>query len=384
MRIPKLIILLISICLIVSPLYAATYYVRDDAEDDAGDGSANDVANAFSLEAWETHLEATAAAGDIYYVREGTYTLNADTAINTARSGDDETGWISIIGFDDANDADPTAGVDLGDWSNAPLIAASSNAFTFNDFMRIENLDITITENSGLHVDIGSFIRNVRINQSNGANREGISTDYRTTVMQCDVQAANSRAIVAQYEGRYLWNYIHDSYIGLQIDHNSNVIAFNIFDTCSYQGAVIGGTRINNLFLHNTFYGANDADAVAIYKDGTVGYDRIFGNIFQDWYDGVNQSTAPVTSNMDYNSYYSNSNSDVVNWTKGSNAQTNVDAGFDDAAGGDFDIGSNLDDDGAKIYGDSSSGTHLEIGAIQYEETAGGGGGGYGLGWINQ
>ena len=340
----KKILLILFILLVIMPTtsFSDTFYVRDDAEDNSGNGSANDVANAFSLEAWETHLEATADPGDVYYVREGTYTLDGDTAINTARDGNDTAGWISIIGFDSANDGTPSDGVDKGDWANAPLITATSNAFTFDNFWKVENFDITITDNSGLGLGDDCIAINNRIVQSNGAaSRNAISAGQRCGIIGNDLVATNGRGVDIQNECRILFNYFHDSDIGVNSNHNSSAVVFNVFDTMKTRGIVLGGTRQNTLILNNTMYGANDADAVAIYKDGTASREIIMQNIIQDWYDGINQTTAPVTGYADFNNYYSNSNADAVNWTKGANALA-VDAEFT-TPGSDFSLQSTSD-----------------------------------------
>ena len=71
---------------------AATMYVTVAG---AGDKSGSTWGNAMGLGEWETDVEATAEAGDIYYLEAGTYTLT--NAFSTALDGTD-VAPIKIIG----------------------------------------------------------------------------------------------------------------------------------------------------------------------------------------------------------------------------------------------------------------------------------------------
>ena len=104
---------------------------------------------------------------------------------------------------------------------------------------------------------------------------------------------------------------------------------------------------------------------------GAYGY-VITHNIITDFETGINFLDNTSNSGyLNYNDIY-DCTTDRVNATAGPNDQ-DTDPQFTDAANANFDIGANLDDLGLDQPGDLSS-SHLEIGAVMYEETPGTGG----------
>lgn len=346
---------------------AATMYVTVDG---AGtkDGSSWD--NAFNYTNWEADVEGSAEAGDVYYVANGTYTLTSD--FTTALDGT-AVAPISIIGVI-YNTTTTATGTDR------PLLTDSTNSFAFDvdDYWIVKNMRFEQSDTTVVSIGLAGLVENCKsLNDSTSTNRSAFYSDStRAQFVNNEGISTFGRAFfVAGISARIMYNYMHDSDVGIIMSNNAIEAVFNIIDTCKF-GVLAGNGVLNILLEHNTIYNDNKADSGSIGIDvGTGAYAwTISHNIITGFetpivFDDVSSNVGY----MDYNDIYDCTNADT-NYPNGVHDQA-VDPQFTDAANANFDIGANLDDLGIDQPGDNST-SHLEIGAVMYEETAGGGGGG--------
>lgn len=284
---------------------AATMYVTAAG---AGDKSGSSWANAMGLAEWETDVENSAEAGDVYYVEEGTYTLTG--AWSTALDGS-TTAMISIIGVLSGTSNEPPVFSDHATGANRPLIAAGANSFTFDDYWHIENLRVTTTSGTGLRADTSARIVNCKSYNSSGtADREAIYiTSNYSRAIACEAQSDNGTAIYLGTYGSAIACYAHDSDEGIDVG-SYGAVALCVLDTCVI--GVIAGAGNAYVILNNTFYTCTTGLSATTSNSVIV-----LNNIFDECTTPANWSTAEYKSNwFDYNS-----------WDGDKSSNTNVTAG---------------------------------------------------------
>ena len=160
----------------------------------------------------------------------------------------------------------------------------------------------------------------------------------------------------------------HDSATGIAISNNGCTAENNIIDTCT-TGITFGFADNSGKICNNTIY--NCTTGIAASDSAAI---IVRNNIIDTCTTGINWTTEQKDNYFDYNNYYNNT-SNMVNVTTGTNS-TFLDPGFTDAPNGDFSIGENLSAKGfpGTFPGGLSVG-YLDIGAVQREETGGGGSG---------
>lgn len=364
-------ILCVFILLFACSASAADYYVTSSG---AGDNSGDSWANAMAESDFETFIEGTPAAGDFIYIAGGTYTLDSTYSVGADGT---QASPITVIGVDSGTTNEPPTTSDWATGDDRPLLAASSYSMDIgDDYWHFYNLRVTSTANPAFRVGYGGMVRNCKITKT-GSGWALETNGSKTAFINNEVSNATGDAAIAVTNGDTCWmigNYAHDSATCFYAGRDNTILVNNIADTCGSYGMRIIGYRA--MLYGNTLYGANDADAVGI-DSSTGGYAVIMNNIIQDWFVGAQWTTEQGTNFFDYNNWYSNG-TDVSNATKGANAQA-ADAGFTDAANGDFSIGTNLQADGfpGAFPGGLSTG-YVDIGAVQRQEPAGDGGGAVG------
>lgn len=316
----------------------ATYYVDPSG---AGGKDGSDWDNAFGLGEWETHLEGSAAAGDFYYVKGGTYTFTSN--ISTAKDGT-ATNPITIIGVNSGTTNEPPISSDWATGANRPLMAAAAYDFIFDNYWIIRNLRVTITDIYGLRADQGALIVNCNSNNSSGsAGRCGIST-YGTDscIINCESQSVNGFcSYVLQFDCKVIGCYLHDGETGIEGYADANYV-FNIIDTMSGHGIsfITSGPMMSTAIINNTIYNCGTG-----IEEDTGDRFMVMNNIISDCTTGIKWGTEQKSNYFDYNNYYNNT-ADVSNVTKGENA-TAYEPQYTGAAGGDFSLNTASDCIGA-------------------------------------
>lgn len=229
-------------------------------------------------------------------------------------------------------------------WKDFHMRQSSGTVFQLDsDFSIIEN-GILDGGTDGVFLSISDFAINIEVKNSSD---DGIEGGGDNTML--------------------IYSYIHDI-----TDHtiaSTPRVFYNILDTS------IDNVFNPGYFIGNTIYNMTSSENVILSGDQTVWLNNIFDTA------SGNNVTIQTTSTLKmygYNNLSTNggtglsdaSNNIVVNL--GGN-QT-LSPGFTNAPNQDFSIGANLDDLGyPTTFLGSSTTRHHEIGAVMYEETAGGG-----------
>jgi hypothetical protein len=252
----------------------------------------------------------TAAAGDIYIVEEGTYTMTADLVTATDGNAVDP---IAIIGVTTATRTGNVTGDAInqtyfGTGANRPLFDAGANAYgiTIDDYGRIENIRIETRDTYPIHLDTAGVVRNCKVTQNytGGTTSYGIFCDG--TVINCEVTGTEcNNGIAGASAAGFVFNYVHDiteaGSSGITPSTFTGAILFNVLDavpiginkTTDPQGVIFG----------NTFY---DCD-VGLSATTDIAC-AVINNIFSESdVDAIIWSTPSTAANVFmYNHFYNN------------------------------------------------------------------------------
>lgn len=308
----------------------ANYYVTTTG---ASTKTGGGWATAFGLAEWLSHMATSAAAGDVYWIEEGTYTLTANF-ITTLSGGVGNN--IGCVGVAAGTTNEPPESSDYADGGSRPLVACASYSISFNDWWLLRNIRLTLNTSSGLEVGSGAVVNcDLSNNASSGyvftatdkvqlfdskfngneSGCAGLSLSDTSIISHCYITECVDNDIVLSGASLILINSILNSY-----------------ETTSIE--LVAG---NNYIVGNTFFSGD----YPILVGNNNGNNIIMNNIFHRYYDGVEFSSAVNQYFVDHNNYYSTYTSgatDITNFTKGANALS-VDPGFVDAneyEGADF------------------------------------------------
>ena len=340
---------------------AAVMYVTVDGAD-TKDGTT--WAKAMGLAEWETNVEGSAEAGDVYYVAGGTYTLT--NAWDTALSGT-KTSHIKIIGVKSGTSNEPPVFSDWAYTTDRPLIAAAANSFTFEDYWEIRNLRVTTTAAGGFQVDLACYIINCHSNNSSETtDRFAIyGWNYDNKYINCEAQSSVGYGIYPYHNpADIIGCYIHDCKIGIREQDKLRVIG-NIIGICTDEGLTVA-SRVANIIINNTFYDCG----TGIY--GTTGtLNAFYNNIIKDCLVGARFSADYDSNIFDYNCW--DNVNDTTNVTWGNN-RVEGDPSMTEPWNGDFTLesGSNCLDAGMQVgTNQGATGDYkVNIGADQNDNTA--------------
>lgn len=375
------ILLAVSLLLFPTLVFAAPTYLYVKTSGCGGDDSGDSWTNCLGHDegAWETHIEALTTETDYYYfVMEGTYTLPGDFIV----TGDGTVTLENhIIGVVSGTTNEPAVASDWATGTNRPLITDGASAYTFevDNFWILRNLRVESGNTSSITVGISCRTINVKAQNDGAAIRDAITFSANNAAsIDCEWISDNGYAVDQNGYGIFIGNYIHDSDYGVTADGSYSLFLYNIIDTCATAGLYFAAnirTHIINNIIYNCPTGIR----------ATTAYDfLIYNNIIDTCTTkGISWDTTWQTSNiMDWNNFNGNTGGDVLNAVKGANA-TALDPQFEGAAGGDFDIGTNLKSSAfpGVIPGTTTCESHLDTGAVQRVEPAGNGSVTSGYGW---
>lgn len=312
----KIFLFLASSLLVSSVCFSApaTMYVTVEG---AGGKTGVNWDDAFGFAEFETDFEANAEAGDVYYIKEGTYTLT--NAVSTALDGTDELP-ISLIGVVTATTAMPPTLSDYAYGDNRPLFAVAANSFVTDDMWIWKNLRFTVTGLNSVRCDTRCIIENVKSEQtSTVASRDALYVaSSGTKIIGGEFISRNGTGVsFATGTGNTVHgSYFHNSRVGLGFSTNSTlpIITDNIFSdmwvAAITTNTVNQGSHITGNTFYNTVIGVSEANT----GPGTV----IIGNIFNKYTTGISFGSAQGAALLDYNNY-DTAGTDVTNATKGLN-----------------------------------------------------------------
>lgn len=251
----------------------AVYYVTAAG---AGSKDGSTWGNALGEAEFEASLEGAAAAGDIYYIMQGTYTL--DSAYDSSARDGTAAAPISLVGVKSGTTAEPPTIADLSDANlsggtdDRPLFACGANAVTFGDYYKLMCLSFTTTSAAGIALGAYAFGYNCKAINSSGANdRLAWSTGADSAFVHSEGGGLPGTGVVCRAfsmasRGKILFCYAHDCRTGLYASSTSFYLAaFCVFEDISVNavGCAVG---IVPVLLNNTF---NDC-AVAVSAGASV------------------------------------------------------------------------------------------------------------------
>lgn len=226
----------------------------------AKDGS--DWANAMGEAEFETHLEGSAVAGDIYYVASGAangsvvYTL--DSAYDSNLRDGTEAEPINIIGvkYDTSNEIPIYT-----DWPSVgsldrPVFSGGTNSILFGENYKLFNLSFThaVVTAAGVAAGGGGVWYNCKIqNTTATADKYALYQEQQNNrFISCEFISDAGIAAYAVANQVFLFCYFRDSVTGLPAQ-TGHAVFFCVFNTLSVQGIDLSD-RHAVIAVNNTFY----------------------------------------------------------------------------------------------------------------------------------
>ena len=335
----------------------------------AGSAGVVNIGGALSLGSSDDAVFEAMVAGNIAYVKAGTYTIGGNVAVAADATAQSP---IDIIGYNATRGDNPTG-------ASRPTLAFGANTATFaGNYYNFAHLIFTTTASLGLALGVGAIARNCKVTNSSGtAGRSAIdATEMGVRVLNCELISTNGEALAfggASANGSIAHgNYIHDSATGIVTGAADFVtMTFNIVDTCTTAITISSG-GIGMVLLNNTLYsGTTGINLLAT----TATRVTALNNIISSFTTGASAAALTDSNFFDYNNFHNNTTA-RTNVTAGAN-DIALDPAFVDAPNGNFAVGTNMKAvafPGA-FPGALSTG-YLDIGAVQRVEPAGGSGGG--------
>lgn len=314
----------------------------------AKDGAA--WASAMGYAEFETDVEASAEAGDIYYVAGGTYTLTSDFV--TALDGTADAP-IYIIGVKSGTTNEPPVASDyptvaeIRAGTDGPLFTDGASAYTFDvdDFWIVKNARVESGDLSSFSLGVRSIAENVSSINDGAATRNAFNLSGYNIVLKCEAVSTNGNAVnMAGGFHRILFNYIHDSAVAINPGSGDSMVVIGNFLDTNPIGFNAGNGSTDHTIINNTIYNDNSADAGSIgIESGTTNTAyALLNNIITGFETGIANDDAYSNSWIsDYNDLYDcgtdRTNLAITSPTRSIN-DIDVDPTFGNAANGDFSI----------------------------------------------
>jgi hypothetical protein len=375
---------LILLLLLANNSFAAiTERYVDFANGEDGTGGHDGTTEALAWKTLQYALDtATAAAGGTRINVEydgATYTqtiaATIDVDINAAAVDDP----IIVQGYSVTVGDGVKAVID----GNSAAVSCLSVALQNHIFKDLQLKGSTGDAVEGTGTGDGAFFYNIEVLTAGGNGIDINTNNAGNKIIGCEINNVGtggaSTGILIGASGAnntvVSYNYIHDiTGSGIQIGSACSVFK-NIVDTVSVTGIIpLDGSSL----FENTVYNSTGDNVNVSSASETV---TIMNNIF----DTAGDYCVEIVAGGNAWIYgYNNLEHETTGTKTGTiildvgGAQENVDPQFTDAPNKDFNIGANLDDDGfpATWPGAANTTGNQEIGAVPYEETAGGTGGG--------
>lgn len=272
-------------------------------------GGALSMASTLDDDAFES-----AVAGNIFYVKAGTYVLGE--AVTISATGGTQNP-IKIIGYNAIRGDDPTG-------SNRPLFNCGGNPFSMAANWEVYNMRFTGTGTSTLSVGTSGKAVNVQaINTSATADRIGIGTGTGAFILNCEAVSYRGQALNAGSGISIIAKgcYLHDSKHGVRVTTGALVLEDCIISN-NVTGAIdINGVNTNTIIDNCTLYGAENKLGVGLNMITGVTNVRLINSIIYGFTTGVVHADTQSVGYDDYNNYYNNT-ADVSaagQWQKGEN-----------------------------------------------------------------
>lgn len=276
----------------------------------AKDGAA--WASAFGMAEFLHDLTDHVAAGDIYFVQAGTYTLTG--AHDSNLKDGTAAAPITIIGVKAAtvHEGDAVVVSDWGTWTvghasdDCPRFVCGANTFIVGDNHKIFNCCFTITVAGGVTTGNYAIIYNCSFsNDSTTSNRYACSTGLTSRHAKGEYVSTSGYGLVPGNTNTVAYCYFHDSKYGVNGAHNLTLL-FNVFDTMTNVG-VLEGSLDGMVCVNNTFYSC----PIAVSSTDSA-YDFCINNIVDTATDGFLWTSAININFFAYNHGWTSGGSPTV------------------------------------------------------------------------
>jgi len=265
-------------------------------------------------------MDSILIAGNIVYVKAGTYTLAGSITFANGNS----TTQSRIIGYSSARGDNPTG-------LSRPLIAQGGNGWSLGTYNLMKNVRGTTTHSNGCYMS--TYCVGINLDWENTG---ALSTDRAFRVdgvrlIDCVGKSANGRAFGATYACKFMQCRAHHSNEGIAILSNGSHT--HIIDCVIDHNTAAGIVADGMSFLaieHNTI-DANDKGFDSNASYGDVFRNNIFSNNVTY---GITLDSEYKNNHFDYNLFHNNG-TDRNNAEIGDNDKS-YDPLYNDAANGDY------------------------------------------------
>ena len=252
-----------------------------------------------------------------------TVVFTPSEAITIAGAGG-TTAPINIIGYKTTRGDNPTG-------TSRPTIACGANQFSLGTKWGVYNLNVTGTANSVLLSGAFGKVVNCKVvNSSTTVDRNAIITQSATAAdhfyFNTELISYRGKGSATQLNNinlSIIGCYIHDSDVGIR--HNLTAGTIEIINTIIESNVttalLLGAVTENSIIYGSTLYGSENTTGTGVTITAAATDVRIVNSIIYGFVTGISHGTAGQTIGYDdYNDYFNN-DTDVSNWTKGSNDQ---------------------------------------------------------------
>lgn len=363
----------------VSNSLSATMYVTPSG---AGDNSGDSWANAMAYSDWESDLEGSCSAGDIYYLAGGTYTLTS--SLTNGGCGGAAANPIQIIGVASGTTNEPPTYSDWAYGTDRPLISQGSNAIFFESNgggMVVKNI-----RGSGTSPYVGikiakGFGYNLKWETNTSGGEGTVVLSEKASCFYCEAKNASGTAFSLTQGYLYAFN-AHDSALGVSASQANYAKSFlnGVVSGCTLGIDLNASSHDLSLISDVTFEGnTTDVDfGTPPSTSDANGYVFMVNSFLGTATTGVTADAEFVGAIVDHN-VYSNLTTDTSNVTKGPHDVTS-DITLTDPSGEDFTLPDSSAAEGVGMMPDSNIGLvgdySWNIGADKTDTQSGGGGGG--------
>jgi len=274
----------------------------------AGDNSGDSWANAMALSDFDTDL-ASASAGDVYFVKEGSYNLTGDLSTGTNGTAAEPVCIIGVLSGT-THEGQAIDDSDFATGANRPVFDCGGYFIGLSDYGRIHNIIAESSDTYAIKVDSHGIIYNCKAHNDYGSSgaKYGIYTsDSNVRFINCEASSANGNALSSDSQSKVFFCYLHDctdgTYgIGIRAVGEYITVLFCIFDALRvgyWQDNEHGG-----VFFGNTFY---DCDSGIVEDNAAAGVValNIINNIFSECdIDDMRSDTVGYMSFLAYNHHH--------------------------------------------------------------------------------
>ncbi len=255
-------------------------------------------------------------AGNIYYVKNGTYTLGGTVSISLSSA----TNPSKIIGYNTTQGDNPMG-------STRPLIDCGAATFTLGAGWQFRYMQLTSTAGTSLIVGTASILTHCKVlNTSTTANRTAISASGITNSMveACEMVSIRGIGFATGNIGIVRHSYIHDCNIGINVGNVASSATINncLIESCTSNAIKVTGAMTAPLTINScTLYGSEQktGDGINFITGATLM--RVTDTIIYGFVNGIIHADASNPGYEKTNNYFNNT-TNRTNWPTSSTSIT--------------------------------------------------------------